>query len=191
MKGRIPLARAAEWADGFVDRITPTCDRVVVAGSIRRRKPAVGDVEVVAMPRIVQLPTPGDLLTGPGTEDRDLLLAALNDIIAGGDLRPVKCGGQRFRQYQIPSLDGASLDLFMVRPPAQWGVILAIRTGPADYSEWLVTEARRRGLRVSGGQLLGKGDEPLPVPDEEAFYSALGLRYVSPELRVVPLGGVR
>lgn len=192
MKTRIPLARAAEWADDFAAHIARVCERVIVAGSIRRRKPEVGDVEIVCAPRIERIPTPGDLFTGPGVVERDLLLEELDRLVADGALVVGSRQGPRFRQYRIPPLDSAQLDLFIVRPPAQWGAILAIRTGPADYSQWLMQQARRAGLvQVQGHLELDGVVEPgaertIATPDEESFFDALGVRWVPPELRVCP-----
>lgn len=192
MKTRLTLARAAEWANHFAARLAPVCERVLVAGSIRRRKPEVGDVEVVCVPRIEQIATPGDLFTGPGVVERDLLLAELDRLVADRALYIGPRQGPRFRQYRVPPLDGACLDLFVVRPPAQWGAIVAIRTGPADYSQWLVTHARRRGLvQVQGhlekdGFIAPGGQRVIDTPTEESFFDALGLDWVAPELRVCP-----
>jgi DNA polymerase/3'-5' exonuclease PolX len=82
---------------------------------------------------------------------------------------------------------GLQVDLFTVRPPAQWGVIHTIRTGPAAYSQWLVTEARRRGFHVREGALhrgsLGCGSVPCEVietPEERDLFEALGMRWPQP-----------
>ena len=50
-------------------------------------------------------------------------------------------------------VDGAwwPVDLFVVRPPAQWGAIFAIRTGPADYARG----TRRLPARAPGVQRIG------------------------------------
>jgi DNA polymerase/3'-5' exonuclease PolX len=87
------------------------------------------------------------------------------------------------------------VDLF-ITTPEQFGLILLIRTGPADYSQWLVTEAKRRRHHVAGGWLRAGGRCPaaeglrqscacpaIPTPTEESVYAALGLPFVPPEAR--------
>jgi DNA polymerase/3'-5' exonuclease PolX len=74
---------------------------------------------------------------------------------------------------------GIKLDLFIVQPPAQWGAILAIRTGPAHYSHWLVTQRKQGGampsyLRQRDGALWD-GDELVPTPTEASYFAALGI----------------
>ena len=72
---------------------------------------------------------------------------------------------------------------------SNFGLIFLIRTGPADYSHWLVTEARRRGFHVVGGRLHkglgvpGRDDctcDRIATPTEAYVYSALGLPYAEP-----------
>lgn len=188
MKTRLPLARAEAWAYPWTERLLlcGAVTRVLVAGSVRRRKPEVGDIEVVCVAREGAVEEPGDLL-GPRIVQRDHLLHELDRQVTAGYLVPGQRLGPRMRQYSVPALDGAQLDLFVVRPPAHWGVIAAIRTGPADYSQWLVTRARARGLYVQDGVLRSQTDgRVVPCPEEEDFFAALGLDTPPPRLRVAP-----
>src|SRR3990167_7360212 len=47
------LARAQEIAAQVLAELSPFCERCEIAGSIRRRKPEVGDIEIVAIPKTV------------------------------------------------------------------------------------------------------------------------------------------
>ena len=47
----IPLVKAKKWADRIVEILAPHCDRIEIAGSIRRQKPTIGDIEVVCIPK--------------------------------------------------------------------------------------------------------------------------------------------
>jgi hypothetical protein len=38
-----------------------------------------------------------------------------------------------------------AIDLFIVLPPAQFGAFFAIRTGTAEFSQWLVTPREKGG----------------------------------------------
>ena len=71
------------------------------------------------------------------------------------------------------------VDLFIVRPPADWGVIFTIRTGPADWSQRLVTECQRWFMRVEGGRLLHHGRH-VPCPEEADFLAAIGQPWLDP-----------
>ena len=45
------LEFAQEMAEALVELLAPACERIEIAGSIRRKKPNPNDVEVVAAPR--------------------------------------------------------------------------------------------------------------------------------------------
>ena len=74
---------------------------------------------------------------------------------------------------------GLPIDLFIVRPPAEWGVLFALRTGPGDWNIRLVTECQRYGRRVQGGRLV-VGGQAVACPEEEDFFRHLGQPWVDP-----------
>src|ERR1700730_14111555 len=44
---------ARDVAQDFIDALSDSCERVQIAGSLRRRKPYVKDVEIVFVPKLV------------------------------------------------------------------------------------------------------------------------------------------
>ena len=60
----VPLAAARAVAAALRELLEPACARVEIAGSIRRRKAKVGDLELVASPRLIQEPV-GELRDTP------------------------------------------------------------------------------------------------------------------------------
>lgn len=183
------VARA--FADEVAAALAPACERIEIAGSIRRQAETIGDIEIVAIPRFNVERTPGTLFGGPETTQIDLLGERVRALLVEGTFAPPPrpASGERYRRL-IHVRSGLQLDLFAVLPPAQWGVILAIRTGPAAYSQWLVWQARKRHFHVAGGALhrggLGCGALPCEVvetPEERDLYAALGLPYQPPETR--------
>jgi DNA polymerase/3'-5' exonuclease PolX len=59
-KTQRPLPDAERIAAAIVADLAPYCDRIQVAGSVRRRKEFVGDIELVAIPRYVPAGLFGD-----------------------------------------------------------------------------------------------------------------------------------
>lgn len=191
---RMPLYEAIPIADDLESRIAPFCERIAVAGSIRRQAHDIGDIQLLAISQTHEVPvqTVG-MFDNPTTETiLDLVegVAALRAAGVLSDVEQHKANGQRYiKSVHVES--GLQLDLFMVRPPdTSWGVLFLIRTGPADYSHWFVSEARRRGFHVGSGSLhrggLGCGAIPcevVPTPEEADVYAALGLPFVPPEAR--------
>lgn len=187
---RIPLADARRLADQLRALLESSCAQIEIAGSIRREAPEVADIELVAIPRITSEPG-GDLWGTPVEVDHLDLTLGLLDL--GGRLRlrrveshradgSVTEGQRDGRSYKALEFEGFPVDLFIVRDPAQWGVILTIRTGPADWSHRLVTDCQRFLRRVQGGYLYRAG-QVFPCPTERAFFSGIGQPWLEPKHR--------
>jgi len=187
----LPLSEAIQAGKYVIRLLEDSCSRISLAGSIRRRKPLVDDVEIVAKPKTFSQTT----LLGqtPMTNTKDLQSRIISLIEKGVlELGPPNPGhtrpplGPRYYRLWIPAYN-IQLDLFVVLPPAQWGIIYALRTGPAEFSRYLVTKARRLGMRVEGGQLWvvkdGMKVMDIPCPTEIDFFKALGERWIPPEQR--------
>ena len=183
---RVPLAQAVPVANELMRALSPGCDRIAVAGSLRRRVADVGDIELVAVPRMRVETVPG-LLEDEQREVDDLGLL-VDRLLVRGTLAKHPTDPKRGPRYSklLHTASGLQLDLFETTL-ASWGLTLLIRTGPAAYSQWLVTE----GHHVAGGELhvgrLGCASwspcEVMPTPEEADVYAALGLAVARPEDR--------
>jgi DNA polymerase/3'-5' exonuclease PolX len=169
---RRPLAEAQAVADAVLQRLAPYVKRAVVAGSVRRKRPDCKDIEIVAEPL--------DVPDGLFGETRPAAQEILDAARAWG---PLAKAGEKYIQVTDVLGSGLALDLFLVTPPASWGAILTIRTGPADFSTMMVSKLRGRFMRCEHGRVLGRGGVEVPTPDEEAFFAACGVAYVRPEDR--------
>lgn len=171
---RLPLREATWLADELVRMLAPGCARIAVAGSVRRRKAVVHDIELVAIP--VMAPVQ-DLLGEVRQQSAlDLLVGKfIGQGILGYGPKPVN--GPKYKRLWAPS-HAVQLDLFVVTPET-WGNLFAIRTGDAAFSRLLVTQRSAGGLLPAGmhhadGKLWRDG-EPVPCPEEETFFAALGI----------------
>lgn len=193
---RISLIEGRRLAVEIVQLLRGACERIEVAGSLRRNSPDVGDIELVAIPKVI---AGGTDLFGDPTEPTDLLHDLALDLIGKGTFEPrlASDGKQAIgKRYKRLLFKGFPLDLFAVNPPAQWGVIFTIRTGPADFSKRLVTgvefgghmPARRRVQEGALWESRGPFDSNphpimVPTPEEKDFFAALGLNWIEPEAR--------
>ena len=170
---QLPLARAMEIAQQVSDLLAPAVERSKVAGSVRRQRPVVRDLEIVIEPRM-QL----DLL-GAGTPEIEPVHRALREM---GDWSK---GGDRYVQIRnVLGHEGLKLDAFIVHDPARFPVILALRTGPAPLSEWAVTRMRQFGRRSVSGRIVDlKTGEELPCESEEQFFAYAKLPFLPPRFR--------
>lgn len=178
------LLLAMEWQA----KLAPFCERIEIAGSVRRCKAEVHDIELVAIPQTTELVEMVDLFSQRITQV-NLLEQAIWSLAQAGDHFTLLKNGPRMKQLKLSQ--GITLDLFIVLPPAQWGVIFTLRTGPADLSHWLVTKKSFGGglpsyLKVRDG-VLWNGDQAINTPEEADFFREIGVEMVSPVHRSAPV----
>ena len=143
---------------------------VVPAGSFRRKKETIGDLDL-----LVETDAPGlvlDTFTGLGVVDH---------IVNRG---PYKAA--------VRLLRGPQVDL-MVMPPGEAGTYLIHFTGSKEHNVKLRARARDRGWSLSekgylridenGEPLTGDAAELRTFPTEQEAYAFLDLPYIEPELR--------
>ena len=163
-KIKYPYAEAYKIALDVLEQLKPHCERIEIAGSIRRKKAEVGDIEIVAIPKPFKI---------------DLL----QDGIAGVVNQWQKVKGElpcKYTQRMLPS--GIKLDLFFAEE-GNWGLIFAIRTGSAEFSHYVLANGWvRNGFKSSGGFLFKYG-EKFEVREEKDLFNLIGIRYVEPENR--------
>jgi DNA polymerase/3'-5' exonuclease PolX len=177
-------AEALPVAVRVLDAIGGACKRATIAGSLRRGAGMVSDIELVCEPRV------GRDLFGEPNGDCELA-ARLEELRASGAVRwrdethpPNRDWHAARRMWAlVVEPEGIPLDVFAVRPPAQWGAILAIRTGPAEYSRRLVTTCRERGFRCTEGRLVDASGHDVWTPEERDFIATCGLPWAEPEAR--------
>ena len=170
------LQDAREIAVRILKELEPYCKRVQIAGSIRRGKQIVKDIEIVAEPKYQYQPD----LFGNMIRTSKLLTFPYFDQMGS-----IIKAGEKF--VQIDLREGIKLDLFIVTPPAQWGVIYLIRTGPAAFSRWMVTQRRKGGALPSNAKVkdgcIYNDDLPFMTYDEIDFFSFNGLEFIDPKER--------
>lgn len=186
---KFPYQHARELALRYMESLMPYCERIEIAGSIRRKKAEVGDIELVAIPKtdIVadMFGHPLNLSSALDTQTKRLAISWGAVVIKNGP---------RYKKFALA--EGLALDLFIVMPPANWGVIFTIRTGPGEFSNALVTPRNqrtkegRRGLlpswaRVDEGHVKHRetGKPVGPMPEERDFFKFCELEYILPEER--------
>ena len=196
---KIPLAVARRVAAKLIAHLTPYCERIEVAGSIRRGKPEVGDIELVAISRTEERVIGGQLglfgKTQQGEVERvSLLDQALERMIEARHItregpKSQRAWGPRMKKFWLqlsPLMGLAKVDLFITRPEC-WGPIMVIRTGPADFSRDLVMHiAAHTPYRQQDGVLVHEATgQVIPVPTEEAYFEYAGVLFIPPERRTV------
>lgn len=158
---RLPLAIAAQYAEPLRRYLAsvPGVSRVEIAGSYRRGRDTVGDLDV-----LLCAPSGADLFTSLERYSDLRELSAAGTTKASGVLR-----------------NGLQVDLRVV-PAESFGAALHYFTGNKDHNIHTRRLAQERGWKLSEYGLFD-GKRRLAGETEEGVYRALGLTFVPPELR--------
>lgn len=193
---RMSLEQARGLALALVNLLSETCERIEIAGSIRRKAQYPNDIELVIVPRQWELTSHG------GRPDlRANVFEMLCDVMLNEGIlekRPDRNGNSAWGEKSKRAIfyhEGqyAPADLFSVVEPAQWGVIYALRTGPGKFNRHLVTSQWFRGVcpknrKVSGGQVWELPPHPREQESLAAMPSSKFLRVakINPAIKPIP-----
>lgn len=193
--------QAKELAINVGNRLLPFCTRLNIAGSIRRQKPDVKDIEIICLPRYID--GAQESLFGDVTVEKVISKNFVEVVKALGKAIKGKPDG-RYMQIELPQR--INLDLFMPEPNDYFRQY-AIRTGSADYAARTIAAAWKRkgwcgsgqGLRLQSDciehkQADGKSKWVCVNPEaqappvwqsEQEFFEWLGVPYIMPKLRSI------
>jgi DNA polymerase (family 10) len=160
-KPRVKLSVAARYVEPYVDylRQVEGVEQVVIAGSYRRGKETVGDIDILVTSKL-----------GDKVIDAFVHYELVRDVLSKGETRS-----------SVILYSGLQVDLRVV-PNASYGAALYYFTGAKAHNIAIRTRAKKRGLKINeygvyrDGKLLGG-------QTEESVLTALGLPWIPPELR--------
>lgn len=203
----LSLEKAKKIAIDAGNKLLPYCDRLNIAGSIRRGKYEVHDIEIVCQPKRVKI---GQVdLFGEDTRKEEVSADFIKAVNSLGKVVKGKPDG-RMMQIEVENPFGGiktiMLDLFMPESYDYYR-IYAIRTGSADYSAKVIANGWRKkgwvgtkdGLRLETECVGNKNAEgkvvwrcivdnphlPEQWESEQQFFDWLGVQYLPPNIRVV------
>ncbi|MBI5193307.1 MAG: DNA polymerase/3'-5' exonuclease PolX [Nitrospirae bacterium] len=135
--------------------------RSVIAGSIRRRKEIIKDIDIVASVKTGHEVSVMDFFAG---------LPLVGSIIGKGDTKT-----------SVVLKTGINADLRLITDK-EFPYTLHYFTGSKDHNVSLRGRAKKMGIKMNEYGLF-RGEEFIPCRDEAEIYSTLGLSYIPPELR--------
>ena len=163
-RARILLGRALPLVKEVIteleDKASPWIDRISPAGSLRRGKETIGDIDI-----LVSSKNPSPVM------DFFTRLSCVEEILARGETKS-----------SILTNQGLQIDLRVVSPDS-FGAALQYFTGSKSHNINLRERAIKKGWKINEyGVFSGKG-EKIAGRDEKEVYACLGLSFISPELR--------
>lgn len=158
---RFKLAVAAQYAEPLAAylRAGRGVRDVVLAGSFRRMRETVGDIDILAT----------SAEAGPVME-RFARYPEVREVLAHGDTRS-----------SVVLQSGLQVDLRVV-PPASFGAALHYFTGSKAHNIAVRRLAQARGLKLNEYGVF-KGTRQVAGATEESVFAAVGLPWIPPELR--------
>ena len=167
------LETAKAIAEKYVGLLKPFCERIEIAGSIRRDRQDVGDIELVCIPKSTTVED--NIFDSVEVRDPGFINMVNSFYRVKGD------GTGKYVQVKLH--EEINLDLF-ITTREQWGVVFMLRTGSAMFSNRMAHEIKPR-FYCDGGFLKIKTGEVVPCYEEEDFFRITGTHYVEPFARVV------
>lgn len=158
---RMPLADALQLADEFVSQLekVPGIDFISSAGSLRRQKETVRDIDI-----LVSSKNPQKIM------DEFIRLPSAKTVISHGETKS-----------SVRDINGVQVDCRVVEKKSV-GAALVYFTGSKDFNIKLRKVAIKKGLKVSEYGVFRNG-KYLAGETEEDVLKKLGLVYIDPELR--------
>ena len=173
--GRFQIHETERLIAGVLEhmRAAPGVGRIEIAGSLRRRKETIGDVDLLAE------------FEGDGSP-------VVDHFVSFSGAQRVEGAGNTKGSIVLHS--GLQVDLRVI-PSRSFGAALQYFSGSKEHNVAVRTRAVRRGLRVNEWGVFrvpeNEHDEPLGKEDgerlagdtEQGVYEVLGMSWIPPELR--------
>ncbi|MGB9673746.1 MAG: DNA polymerase/3'-5' exonuclease PolX [Anaerolineales bacterium] len=159
---RIPIGQAYPFAQRLIARLrqAPHVVRVEMAGSLRRGRITVGDLDILAA----------------ATDSSAIMEAFLSDP------EIIRVEGRGDTKSSVEYSHGLRAQLW-VHPPDRFGTAWQYATGSKDHNVRLRELALKQNLSLSEHALTRPDGTEILCATEEEVYSTLGLPFIPPELR--------
>ena len=177
-------------AQNLCASLQPFCHRITIAGSLRRNREQVSDIEILYIPRIGQRPAKDDLFATPTATN--LVNAELEDWLKAGLIkRRLKENGQTIWGNHIKLAVHVASKVpvdFFAATEDNWFSLLVCRTGSRLHNEKICNAAIKLGLQWDPYEGIKdrKNGKLLFVPrSEHDLFKRLNVPYVTPPNREV------
>lgn len=189
---KIPISLMEPIAEKVKTSLLPYCEQVEIAGSIRRRKQLVGDVELVVIPKKVLVKEAtadqpslfGDVRKGEPAIYNNLLWSHLDHLVDTSKIIQGHAWGELYRRFNFRTVINrlVVVDVFTAAPQ-NWGNTLWMRTGSRKFNLHIVQHIRQQGMGHRDGWLISADGEILESFTEADFFNQINHPYIEPIMR--------
>jgi DNA polymerase (family 10) len=169
VSGRFRLDQAAELAQKLIEHLSgvPGVEKITPAGSLRRGRETVGDLDL--------------LVTGKASTNPKQREALIKKILAFPGISEVLAKGENKVSFKLQG--GMQVDIRLLAPES-FGAALMYFTGSKSHNVALRQRALTLGYTLNEYELARVKDEKRVAGKTEAeIYGKLGLDYIPPEMR--------
>jgi len=161
-KKRLPIDKALTIAEKWLEKLRGLkgLKQVEIAGSLRRWKPTIGDLDFV------------------GSSDEPT--AVMQDLLTLKGIQQVLSQGNN--KTSVVTEDNLNLQLWL-QPPKRFGSLLQFVTGSKEHNVRLREFALKQGLSLSERGFVDQKLKETLCPNDADVYRILGLPYIFPEMR--------
>jgi len=168
--------RACRIVPKILEKWSPLCQRIEVAGSFRRNRHSINDLDFV-----VQI--------DPALRAEFLELLKESCRVLRGDDTDAQ---NTIAEIAFGTLEGFQVDLFFAHggvkdlfseQPTNWGSLLLCRTGSAQHNIRFANLVKAKGWHWNPYRGIEHGDRIVASDTEQAMYAAVGVEFIEPWLR--------
>ncbi len=192
----LPLQHAQSLTARLLTLLAPVCERIEPAGSLRRQRTHVHDIEFVVIPKMIAKPgavqqslfstQPPEMISalGPALE---MLVGKNESSIRWPEKRSLDGKKQKRFEVEIKRDSNTWIEVELwITSKMQFDGILLLRTGPAEFSKHMVTSQvlggpLPYGWRRHQGYMTHDGQR-VPITEQE-WFELCGYKYHRPEKR--------
>ncbi len=172
-KGRFLLGTVLPFARMLEERLNnlPEVEKAIVAGSVRRRKETIGDIDILVT---VKKSKAASNKASAKIMDYFVTMPEVGRVLAKGETKSA-----------VTFSWGLDADLRVV-PEESYGAALNYFTGSKDHNVALRQLAIKHGWKLNEYGLfrrIAKREAQIAGETEEGLYKALGMDYIEPEMR--------
>ena len=159
-RGNYLLGKTIPIANHICEYLSSSAERVAYAGSLRRMKEIVHDVDILAASSNIE-----------ETMKAFLRMPFIDSVLAQG---PTKSS--------VRVQDDLQIDLRVIEP-GSWGAAMHYFTGSKSHNIRMRERALKQGMKLNEYGLYDANDKQVAGPVEEEIFEKLGLPFIPPVLR--------